>query len=143
MKDNVIFSLNGAFGELLLIYDDRVVIEYKGMTKSLDIDEKEDKIIYYSEISHIKYLIPDLMGGYIQIFLCRERENKNSIFSTRQDENIVILQKSKENAYLSQMVIDYIEDKIKMTVKVVFIICICIKKMNEMGNRSSFYISDI
>ena len=113
MKDNVIFSLNGAFGELLLIYVDRVVIEYKGMTKSLDIDEKEDKIIYYSEISHIKYLIPDLMGGYIQIFLCRERENKNSIFSTRQDENIVILQKSKENAYLSQMVIDYIEDKIK------------------------------
>lgn len=111
MADNEVFHLDGGVGDILCVYEDRVVIQHKGVLNFFAMGMKGDKTLYYSDITSVQYKKPGFTAGYIQFSLPGGRENTGGVMGATQDENTITL--NSKVASEAEKVVEYINNKLR------------------------------
>lgn len=111
MADNEVFHLDGGVGDILCVYEDRVIIQHKGVLNFFAMGMKGDKTLYYSDITSVQYKKPGFMAGYIQFSLPGGRENTGGVMGATQDENTITL--NSKVASEAEKVVEYINNKLR------------------------------
>lgn len=111
MADNEVFHLDGGVGDILCVYEDRVVIQHKGVLNFFAMGMKGDKTLYYSDITSVQYKKPGFTAGYIQFSLPGGRENTGGVMGASQDENTITL--NSKVASEAEKVVEYINNKLR------------------------------
>ena len=106
----------GAVGDTLLVYDDRVVIQHKGVLNLFTQGIKGDKTIYYIDITSVQFKkfstsfgIPS--AGYIQFSLAGGFQSGGGVLDAMSDENAVAIAEADNET--AEEVYKYILGKIK------------------------------
>ena len=110
-EEKVVHELDGGVGDILLVYEDRVVIKHKGFLNLMAMGIKGDKTLYYSDITAIQYKRPGALAGHIQFSILGGVEHTGGVFSAGSDENTVTINSGTE--VLAEKVVDYINQKLK------------------------------
>lgn len=108
--DTLKISLKGVNGQLY-IFEDKVVIERKGILGFLLIGLAGSKTIPMNSIMSVQFKEgTSITNGFIQFGILGGKENRSGLFSATRDENTVMLNK-KYNA-TARRIKEYIEQKI-------------------------------
>jgi hypothetical protein len=110
MIDKEVFHLNGGVGDILCVYEDRVVIQHKGVLNFFTMGMKGDKTLYYADITSVQFKKPGLLSGYIQFSLPGGKEDTGGLSSAFQDENTITL---SGNAAEAEKVVNYINQRLR------------------------------
>ncbi len=109
---DAVFKLDGGLGDILIVYEDRIVIKHSGILNTLVGVTNGEKTIFYTDLTAIKFATPKLLSsGYIQFTIMGNSE-ANAVYSSGQENAIVI--KKKNYTGEVQQIIDYIQEKIKV-----------------------------
>lgn len=106
-----IYKLDGGVGDILLVYEDRIVIQHKGVLNAFAMGLKGDKTLYYSDITSVQYKKPGWTAGYVQFSLPGGRENTGGVFGATQDENTITINAKVAN--LAEEIVDFINKKLR------------------------------
>ena len=109
--ERVVYELDGGVGDVLLVYEDRVVIKHKGVLNLMAMGIKGDKTLYYSDITAIQYKRPGVLAGHIQFSILGGVEHTGGVFSAGSDENTITINSGTE--VLAEKVVNYINQKLK------------------------------
>ena len=111
IADKPIYELDGGVGDILLVYEDRVVIKHKGVLNLMAMGIKGDKTLYYSDITAIQYKRPGVLAGHIQFSILGGVEHTGGVFSAGSDENTITINSGTE--VLAEKVVNHINQKLK------------------------------
>lgn len=111
MENTVIYELNGCVGDILYVYEDRIVIKHKGILNFMAMGLKGDKTIFFSDLTSIQLKKAGLTSGYLQFSLPGGKENTGGVFGATQDENTITFVANMNN--LAEEVHEYINTKIR------------------------------
>lgn len=90
MADNELYHFDGGVGDILSVYEDRVVIQHKGVLNFFAMGMKGDKALYYSDITSVQFKKPSFItAGYIQFSIPGGKENTGGVMGAVQDENTI------------------------------------------------------
>ncbi len=108
-----IFSLKGARGRHMSVFEDRVIIKTKVSAGSLLSGNASDgeKTIYYSDCIGVQFKDVGAQLGYIQLETASSAMNNKA--SNFFNENSFTFDKSREGNITMRQVADYIQEKIK------------------------------
>ena len=105
-----IYELIDQWGQLY-VYEDKIVIERKGVSAFLTQGLKGGKTIPIASLTNIQYKpAGGLTNGYIQFSVLGEVGSKGGAIAAGYDENTVFFK--KKNAAISEKIKNYLEDKI-------------------------------
>jgi len=107
---SAVYNMQGV-GDLLEVYEDKVVITPKGFIGLMNKGLKGSKTIPLSSISAIQFKKPGFTAGYIQFTIPGGNESQGGVFSANYDENTVTFYHSQDELALE--IKDYIERKIQ------------------------------
>jgi hypothetical protein len=111
-----IIEFDGGAKDILLVFDDRIVIQHKGFANMLAMGVKGDKTIYYSDITSVQFSKPRWITsniGYIQFSLPGGREGSGGILEALGDENSITVSNNKEIIAKAEETVELINDKIR------------------------------
>jgi len=112
--ERIVFELDGGVGDILVVYEDRVIIKHKGALNFLAMGMQGDKTLYYCDITSVQYKKPSwIAGGYLQFSLPGGRESVGGLFAASSDENTITLSNSSKVVQLAEKVAEYINAKIR------------------------------
>ena len=110
MNENVIFEFNGGVGDILFVYNDRIVIQHKGVLNLLAMGLKGDKTIYFNNITSVQLKKAGWTAGYLQFSILGGRENVAGVLGATQDENTITFNSDKNDE--AERVAEYINKKL-------------------------------
>ena len=88
--DDAIYEFDGGVGDILFVYEDRIVIRHKGVLNFFAMGMKGDKTVYLSDITSVQLKkVGMLTAGYLQFSLPGGNENNKGVFGATQDENSI------------------------------------------------------
>lgn len=111
MEENKVFEFDGAVGDILEVYEDRIVILHKGMFNLLTMGSKGEKTIYFNNITSVQIKLAGFASGYIQFSINGGRENMGGLFGAMCDENSITIGDERKNKEAEQ-VVSYINKKL-------------------------------
>lgn len=82
---------DGGCGDILFIFEDRLIIRHKGVANFLAMGLKGDKTIYYGDLTSVQFKKAGFTPGYIQFSLAGGREDRGGVSSATSDENSITL----------------------------------------------------
>ena len=106
-----VYKLDGGVGDILFVYDDRVVLHHEGFLNLLAMGVKGDKTLYYADITSVQYKRPGALAGHIQFTMPGGKEHTGGAMSAGSDENTITI--SGNSGLLAEEVVDYINKKIR------------------------------
>lgn len=109
--ERFIYELDGGVGDILFVYEDRVVIKHKGFLNLMAMGIKGDKTLYFSDITAIQYKRPGALAGHIQFSILGGVEHTGGVFSASGDENTITINSGTE--VLAEKVVEYINQKLR------------------------------
>ena len=110
MTENKVFHFDGGVGDILDVYEDRVVISHKGVLNFLAMGIKGDKTIYYNNITSVQFKKSGWTAGYIQFSINGGRENVGGLLGATQDENTITISGNKNSE--AEKIVAYINKKL-------------------------------
>jgi len=111
MQGNLIYEFNGGVGDILWVYEDRIVIKHKGIMNFFIMGTKGDKTLYYSDITAVEFKKPGWTAGRIQFSLPGGRESTGGAFEAAGDENTITFK--TEMTSQAESVVDYINERLR------------------------------
>ena len=106
-----VFELEGINGQLT-VYEDKVVIERKGLMGFFSQGLAGDKTIPMSAIQSVQFREGGMLtNGFIQFAVLGGREAHGGVLKATQDENTVML-KMGEQSIIGQQIKEYVEKRI-------------------------------
>lgn len=113
MTDTIVFNFDGGAKDILLVYEDRVVIQHKGVINALAMGMKGDKTLYYYDITAVEFKRPGaITQGYIQFTLPGGNESRRGVIAASVDENSITII-GKKRIPEAEDVVQYINNRIK------------------------------
>lgn len=109
---NEVFEFNGGMGDILLVYEDCIVIKHKGVLNAISMGVHGDKTIFYSDLTSIQFKEAGFLAGHIQFSLLGGRESTGGVLAASSDENTISFSSNHLNS-LAEKVVSYIENKIR------------------------------
>jgi len=113
--ENIIFELKGVNGQIF-VYEDRVIIERKGVLGFMTQGLAGSKTIPIKSIQSIQFKKGNMLtNGFIQFGILGGHEKTGGLFNATQDENTVMI-KERDNLLGEQIkahIENYIFDKPK------------------------------
>ena len=106
-----VFEFVGGNGDILVLFDDYIVIKHKGAINLLSMGIHGDKTIYYADLTSIQYKPAGLMNGHIQFSLMGGTESKGGALAAVSDENTVIFTRDKNHE--AERVVEFINGKLR------------------------------
>lgn len=97
MEEKQLFYFDGGVGDILEVYEDKVIIKHKGVLNFFAMGIKGDKTIYYTNLSSVEFKRAGFVSGRIQFSLLGGRESTGGAFSAASDENTITFGKSTLN----------------------------------------------
>lgn len=110
MIENKVFYLDGGTGDILEVYEDRIVISHKGVLNFFAMGIKGDKTIYYNNITSVQLKKAGVLAGYIQFSIHGGRENIGGLLGATQDENTITINMTKNIE--AERIVTYINKKL-------------------------------
>lgn len=111
MDEMQLFYFDGGVGDILEVYEDKVIIKHKGILNFFAMGIKGDKTIYYANLSSVEFKRAGLVSGRIQFSLLGGRESIGGALSASSDENTITFAKSTLNEEAEQIA-EFINKKI-------------------------------
>lgn len=108
---DAVYYLDGGVGDILVVYEDRILIRHKGALNFFAMGIKGDKTVYYTDITAIQFKKAGFVAGHIQFAIMGSHEDKGGAFSAAGDENTITIG-SEQNAYAEEIV-NYMNSKIR------------------------------
>lgn len=112
-KEKPIYELDGGVGDILFVYEDRVMIRHKGALNFLAMGIKGDKTLYYADITSVQYKRPGNLSGHIQFSLPGGRESTGGVMAASSDENTITITGKGKSAEIAEKVVEFINQKIR------------------------------
>ena len=97
MNENAIFTFDGGVGDILFVYDDRIVIQHKGVLNLFAMGLKGDKTIYFNNITSVQLKKAGWTAGYLQFSILGGRESVAGVLGATQDENTITFNSNKND----------------------------------------------
>lgn len=110
VAEKTVYEFDGGVGDILLVYEDRVVLRHKGVLNFFAMGIKGDKTLYYADITSVEYKRSGVLAGHIQFSIPGGNEHTGGVFSSASDENTITVSKNEE---IAEKVVSYINNKIK------------------------------
>ena len=108
-----VYKLDGGVGDILFVYDDRVVLHHEGFLNLLAMGVKGDKTLYYTDITSVQYKRPGALAGHIQFTMPGGKEHTGGAMSAGSDENTITVSGKDNSGMLAEEVVEYINKKIR------------------------------
>ncbi len=112
-EEKPVFELDGGVGDILIVYEDRLIIRHKGALNFLAMGIKGDKTLYYSDITSVQYKVPGRLSGHIQFSLPGGLESTGGVMAASADENTVTITGKDGTAIIAEKVVEFINQKIR------------------------------
>lgn len=114
--ENPIYNFNGGVNDILIVYDDRVVIQHKGMLNLIAMGNKGDKTIYFSDITSIQFAKPAFISpAYIQFSIPGGNESRGGSWDALSDENTITLKSDKDILAKAEEIVAYLNEALRKT----------------------------
>lgn len=110
MNGYPIFEFNGGVGDMLTVFEDRVVLSHKGVLNLFAMGLKGYKTIYFNNITSVEFRPAGRTAGFIQFSILGGRENVGGLLSAIRDENSITFNYDKN--YEAGQVVAYIKQKL-------------------------------
>ena len=112
MEEGLVYNFNGGAGDILLVYEDRIVIRRVGLGNALIMGLKGDKTIFFSDITSIQHKAAGtgFTAGYIQFSLPGGKEPQGGVWQAVHDENTITF---KENTKEVGEMVKYLQDRLR------------------------------
>ncbi|MBR3863391.1 MAG: SHOCT domain-containing protein [Clostridia bacterium] len=107
-----VYALNGGVGDRLHVFEDRVVIQHKGVLNFFAMGIKGDKTLYYSDITSVQFKKPGITAGHIQFSIPGGVESSGGVMDASRDENTITFNGSAEIIAYAEEMVKYIDAKI-------------------------------
>ena len=111
-SEGLVYNFNGGAGDILLVYEDRIVIRRIGLGNALLMGLKGDKTIFFSDITSIQHKAAGsgFTAGYIQFSIPGGKEAQGGVWQAVQDENTITF---KENTKEVGEMVKYLQDRLR------------------------------
>ena len=110
MNEKIIYEFDGGVGDILFVYDDRIVIQHKGVLNLFAMGLKGDKTIYFNNITSVQLKKGGWTAGYLQFSILGGRENVAGVLGATQDENTITFNSNKNDE--AEKIAEYINKKL-------------------------------
>ncbi len=107
-----VYALDGGVGDRLHVFEDKVILQHKGVLNFFAMGVKGDKTLYYSDITSVQFKKPGVAAGYIQFAIPGGVEATGGVFNATTDENTVTFNGDAEFIAYVEEAVKYIEEKI-------------------------------
>lgn len=112
MNGQLVFGFNGNHGDVLFVYNDRVVIRQKGVNIFGGITDSNDKTISFSDLADIRIQDADYGNiGYLQFSLSGENQKIHDVLNSIRDEDTVFFVAAKNEK--AKEIYDFISTKLQ------------------------------
>lgn len=111
MEDSVVLRFDGGIGDILLVYEDKVVIQHKGLLNMMAMGMKGDKTIFISSITSIQLKKAGLTSGYLQFSLPGGNESRGGALKAMSDENSIAFNSKKNKE--AEEIVNYLNNAIR------------------------------
>jgi len=106
-----IYEFNGGVGDILYVYEDRIVIKHKGILNLFVMGIKGDKTIHYSDLTAVQFKKAGWTSGHIQFSILGGRESVGGVMAASSDENTITFGNNMNKK--AEEIVNYINQKIK------------------------------
>ncbi len=114
MVDNIIYEFDGDVGDILFVYEDRIVIRHKGITNFF-LGMAESKTIFYSDMISAQVKKSGLTAAYLKFSVPNEQSYEHARYGEAQNEKTVtFVDNMSDKAFEIER---YINKRIKETKK--------------------------
>jgi len=104
-------SFESGVGDILEVYEDKIVIKRKGVTSFMVHGLKGDKTIYYNNITSVQFKKGNnWINGHIQFSIKGGNESRGGSFAAASDENTIMITAKKNDE--AEEVVEYINNKL-------------------------------
>ncbi|MBQ9803025.1 MAG: SHOCT domain-containing protein [Clostridia bacterium] len=107
-----VYALDGGVGDCLHVFEDRVVIQHKGVLNFFAMGIKGDKTLYYSDITSVQFKKPGITAGHIQFSIPGGVEGSGGVMDAASDENTITFNGNAETIAYAEEMVKYIDAKI-------------------------------
>jgi len=110
--EGIVYNFNGGAGDILLVFEDRIVIRRTGIGNALLMGLKGDKTIFFSDITSIQHKAAGsgFTAGYIQFSIPGGKEAQGGVWQAVHDENTITF---KENTKEVEEMVKYLQDRLR------------------------------
>lgn len=113
-EDNIerpVFFFDGGVGDKLTVYEDRAIIQHKGVLNFMAMGIHGDKTIYFADLTAIQYKPGGALSGHLQFSVLGGNESRGGVLSAASDENTITFVADKNGE--AQKIHDYINNKLR------------------------------
>ena len=97
MAEPYVFLFEGFSGDNLYVYEDRIVIQHKGLLNVMAMGVHGDKTIFYRDLGSVQFKKCGCMPGQIQFSVVGGRESTGGYVAGTQDENTITFSDRNKN----------------------------------------------
>ena len=107
MAEPYVFYFEGFSGDNLYVYEDRIVIQHKGLLNTMAMGVHGDKTIFYRDLGSVQFKKCGFIPGQIQFSVVGGRESTRGYVAGTQDENTITFSDRNKNDE-AERITDYI-----------------------------------
>ncbi len=113
VEEKSVFEFDGKNGDILIVYEDRIVLKHKGVLNVLAMGVHGDKTIYFTDLTAVQFKRAGFTVGHLQFSLLGGNESRGGVIAASSDENTITFVESKN--YEAEKAHNYINNKIRET----------------------------